>query len=74
MVLTTCLGADRLRDMPRQPLGDNAQRVKRLVLADPDIRPRDIAIMLGLSVQRVYQLIDALRERGELDEPDEVPA
>jgi hypothetical protein len=30
--------------------------------------------MLGLSVQRVYQLIDALRERGELDEPDEVPA
>ena len=50
-----------------KPLGDNADRVKRLVLADPDMTARQIANALGLSTQRVYQLMEALRERGELD-------
>jgi predicted transcriptional regulator len=52
--------------MPK-PLGENADRVKRLALADPDMKVREIALALGLTTQRVYQLLDALRERGELD-------
>lgn len=51
-----------------KPLGENADRVKRLVLADPDMTARQIANALGLSTQRVYQLMEALRERGELEE------
>ena len=49
-----------------QPLGENAERVKRLILADPDMTAREIANALGLSTQRVYQIINALENRGEL--------
>jgi DNA-binding IclR family transcriptional regulator len=51
-----------------QPLGTNAERVLRLIKADPDMKVRDIANALGLSTQRVYQIIDTLERRGELKE------
>jgi DNA-binding IclR family transcriptional regulator len=50
------------------PLGENATRVLRLIKADPDMKVRDIANALGLSTQRVYQIIDTLERRGELKE------
>ena len=48
------------------PLGENAERVLRLIQAEPDIPVREIADTLGLSTQRVYQIIDALENRGDL--------
>jgi DNA-binding MarR family transcriptional regulator len=57
--------------MPREryPLGENALRVKRLILAEPEISVAEIAAMLKLSTQRIYQIIDNLERRGELREP-----
>lgn len=57
--------------MKQRPLGKNAERVKRLVESQPDLTVRQIANALGLTTQRVYQLLGLLRERGEL-EIDEV--
>lgn len=39
-----------------------------LELTQAKMRPRDIAIALGISVQRVHQQIVRLRELGELPE------
>ena len=47
-------------------LGLNAERVRDLYRKD--IPVRQIAILLGLSTQRVYQLLEALRRHGELEE------
>jgi DNA-binding IclR family transcriptional regulator len=49
-----------------KPLGENAQRVLRLIKADPDLKVIDIARAVGLTTQRVYQIIDTLERRGEL--------
>ena len=48
------------------PLGKNADRVLRLIQAEPDISVREIADILGLSTQRVYQIMHALADRGDL--------
>jgi DNA-binding IclR family transcriptional regulator len=50
----------------QKPLGKNAERVLRLIRAEPDIPVREIADTLGLSTQRVYQIIGTLQNRGEL--------
>lgn len=52
--------------MSQKPLGENAERVKRLTLSSPDLPVSSIAKALGLTTQRVYQLLAVLRERGEL--------
>ena len=49
-----------------KPLGKNAERVLRLITAQPDIPVREIADTLHLSTQRVYQIINTLQNRGEL--------
>ena len=56
-----------------KPLGENADRVKRLVMADPDMTAREIAMALGLSTQRVYQIINTLENRGELPRDWDAP-
>jgi DNA-binding IclR family transcriptional regulator len=49
-----------------QPLGENAERVLRLIKADPEMKVREIANALGLTTQRVYQIINTLERRGQL--------
>jgi len=51
-----------------QSLGENADRVLRLIKADPEMTVREIANALGLTTQRVYQIIDTLEKRGQLKE------
>jgi predicted ArsR family transcriptional regulator len=63
--LTIDTGAPNLGAM--KPLGPNAERVRRLAEADPDITVSEIAKAVGLTTQRVYQILEALRSRGELD-------
>ena len=52
----------------QKPLGKNAESVLRLIQAEPDIPVREIADILGLSTQRVYQIMNTLKKRGDLVE------
>jgi transposase len=53
----------------KYPVGEARERIKKLYVAG--ISARTIGIELGISTSAVYQHIAALREAGELPEPQE---
>ena len=61
---------DTLLSMKNPPITDPHRETRRLVLSftKKGYGPREIANLLDISTQRVYQHLRALRESGDLKE------